>query len=106
MHVLSFEVHVEGHDYFEAFIMEARALGGGPLSKLPTAGVGRWVGIPKTAMMLNCRDQESSAVINAPLPLRMNNMTFQWEAPFSDVGDIFFVYGILQPCNRNHFCFL
>lgn len=68
-----------------------RALGGGPTNKLPQAGVGRFVGAPKTAMFLSCRDRSSSAVVNAPNPVRMNNLTFTWEAPFQDVGDIYFM---------------
>ncbi|XP_046464529.1 uncharacterized protein LOC124210482 [Daphnia pulex] len=89
------EVRLEGREYFEAFVMEARALGGGPTNKLPQAGVGRFVGAPKTAMFLSCRDRSSSAVVNAPNPVRMNNLTFTWEAPFQDVGDIYFIASVL-----------
>ena len=47
----------------------------------------------QTTMFLNCFDRSSSAVVNAPTPVRMNNLTFNWEAPFSEVGgDIFFMY--------------
>lgn len=84
-------VRLEGRDFFEAFVMEARALGGGPSNKLPQAGVGRFISAPRTTMFLNCRDRQNSAVVNAPSPVRMNNLTFTWEAPFTDVGDIFFM---------------
>ncbi|XP_057374852.1 uncharacterized protein LOC130695774 [Daphnia carinata] len=89
------EVRLEGREYFEAFVMEARAVGGGPTNKLPQAGVGRFVSAPRTAMFLSCRDRSSSAVVNAPNPLRMNNLTFTWEAPFQDVGDIYFIASVL-----------
>jgi hypothetical protein len=46
----------------------------------------------QTTMFLNCFDRSSSAVTNAPTPVRMNNLTFNWEAPFAEVGgDIFFM---------------
>lgn len=76
--------------------MEARALGGGPSNMLPQAGVGRFMGAPRTAMFLSCRDRASSAVVNAPNPVRMNNLTFMWEAPYQDVGDIYFMYDSLN----------
>ena len=87
-------MRLDGRDDFDGYLMEARALGGGASSKPAVAGVGRWVGFPATAMLLNCRDRQSSAVTNVPSPYRMNNLTFQWEAPFRDVGDIFFVYAL------------
>ena len=111
-------VRLDGRDDFDGYLMEARALGGGASSKPAVAGVGRWVGFPATAMLLNCRDRQSSAVTNVPSPYRMNNLTFQWEAPFRDVGDIFFVYalslslslsnGIYNYCIRkmSFFCYL
>lgn len=89
-------VRLEGRDFFEAFVMEARALGGGPSNMLPQAGVGRFVSAPRTSMFLSCRDKASSAVVNAPNPVRMNNLTFMWEAPYQDVGDIYFMYGSLN----------
>ena len=85
-------VNLDGRTDFDGYMMEARALGGGAASKPAVAGVGRWVGFPATATLLNCRDRQSSAVTNVPSPYRMNNLTFQWEAPFRDVGDVFFMY--------------
>lgn len=89
-------VRLEGRENFDGYLMEARALGGGASSKPAIAGVGRWVGFPATAMLLNCRERQSSAVTNVPSPYRMNNLTFQWEAPFRDVGDVFFMYAFLS----------
>lgn len=85
------KVRLEGREFFEAFIMEARGLGGGPAKKAPSAGVGRFVSAPRTAMFLSCREQPASAVVNAPNPTRLNNLTFIWEAPSQDVGDIYFM---------------
>ena len=90
-YLLMITVRLEGREYFEAFVLEARALGGGPTNKQPQAGVGRFVGAPRTTMFLSCRDRPNSAVVNAPNPVRMNNLTFTWEAPFQDVGDIYFM---------------
>ena len=85
-------MHLEGRHDWDGFIMEARALGGGPSSKLAEAGVGRWSGPSNEAVPLNCRNRPSSAVADAVSPRRLNNLTLEWEAPLNDVGDIFFMY--------------
>ena len=81
-----------GKEYWDAFMIEARAVSGGEIGAL--TGVGRWVSPPADTATLDCLGRPASALASASPQRRTNVIDLRWQAPPQDVGDIYFIASV------------
>lgn len=91
-------VQLEGKGYFDAMMMQGRAVNNGDFIQGGVGLVGSFEKLDKDFTYLECFRSNYATVVDTGHS-RLSNATFVWVPPETDKGDIRFMYDSFnQPC--------
>lgn len=88
-----YQVKIETTEYFDAFLLQAR---GQQQEDGNATLVGFWVAMPPISKYIKCIGKRKSSVVDKGRPVRLGNMTFTWQSPPTDYGQIKFIASIVK----------